>query len=59
MLDRGGMKFTRQCLENSLATGTVVGLHFYLDQAVRIECCVSFFFDSVCQAVRADHDNGV
>ena len=53
------MKLVCQGLKNSFATGTVIGLHFHLDQAMCVERRISFFFYSVCQTVRADHDNDV
>ena len=59
MLDRRCIELICQYLENRLATSPVVGLDSDLDKAVRIECSVSFFFYSGCQAVRADHDDGV
>ncbi|MDB5891921.1 MAG: Ribosomal large subunit methyltransferase [Polaromonas sp.] len=59
MLDWRCVQFIGQRLKNRFPAGTVVRLDAHLDQPVRVKGGIGFFFDSVRQAVRADHDDGV
>ena len=59
MLDRRGIEFVCQGLEDLLAAGPVVGLHPYLDQTVGVQRRVGFFFNCGREAVGAKHHNGI
>ena len=53
------MKLFGQCLENRLSSGTVVGLHTHLDEPMRAERCVGFFFDGRSEPIGADHHDRI
>ena len=59
VLDRCGIEFIGQGLEYCFPSCTVIGLNTYLDQPVRIERSVRFFFDSRCQTVRTYHHDSI
>jgi 23S rRNA (uridine2552-2'-O)-methyltransferase len=59
VLDRRSVELVGQRLIHQLAGGAVVAEHAYLDESMRTKRSVGFLDDRGCQAVSADHDDGV
>ena len=59
MLDGGGVKLLNHGLERQLSGGAVVFGYAHLDEAMGIERSIGLVQHGLCQAVGADHDDGI